>query len=212
MARSLRPSRPALVAVAGGLALVVLLVALTLGLGGPGPGRGLGPFRRGDTEPTGAAVVVRVVDGDTLVVDVGGRHEDVRLIGIDTPETVAPERPVECFGAEASDRLAELLPAGTAIRLERDVEPRDRYDRLLAYVFRSDDGLFVNLSQVEGGFAEAREYPPNTARRPELDAAERSARAAGAGLWGTCGDADTPVATAPPGGGGPVGEAAPGDG
>jgi micrococcal nuclease len=209
MARSLRPSRPALVVGAVGLALVVLLVALTFGLGGAA---GFGPFRRGGTDPAGAAVVVRVVDGDTLVVDVGGHEEDVRLIGIDTPETVAPERPVECFGAEASERLAELLPAGTAVRLERDVEPRDRYDRLLAYVFRSDDGLFVNLAQVEGGFAEAMEYPPNTARRPELDAAERSARAAGAGLWGTCGDADTPVVPATPGGSDDVGEAAPGDG
>lgn len=212
MARSLRSPRPALVAGALMLALVALLVvASALGLGlGPGPGSG--PFGPGGTEPAGTAVVVRVVDGDTLVADVGGHEEHVRLIGIDTPETLAPDRPVECFGAEASNRLTELLPAGTAIRLERDVEPRDRYDRLLAYVFRSDDGLFVNLAQLEGGYAEAKEYPPNTARRPELDGAERSARAAATGLWGTCGGPDTPVAPGPQVGGGQVGEVAPGGG
>src|SRR3546814_3636658 len=76
-------------------------------------------------------VVVRSVDGDTLVVDVGGSREDVRLIGIDTPESVARDRPVECFGPEAKEHMAELLPAGTAVRLERDVEARDRYGRLL---------------------------------------------------------------------------------
>jgi micrococcal nuclease len=136
---------------------------------------------------------VRVIDGDTLIAEVAGAEERIRLIGIDTPETVAPNRPVECYGAEASHRLDDLLPVGTAIRLERDVEPRDPYDRLLAYVYRADDGLFVNAAQVSGGFAEAREYPPNTARRAELDGAEQAARAAGTGLWGTCGGTDTPV-------------------
>lgn len=209
MARSLRTSRPALVA---GVVLALVALALAAVILGVGRGPGSGPFGRGGTGPAGAAVVVRVVDGDTLVADVGGHEQHVRLIGIDTPETVAPDRPDECFGAEASRRLTELLPPGTAIRLERDVEPRDRYDRLLAYVFRSEDGLFVNLAQVEGGYAEAREYPPNTARRPELDGAERSARAAAAGLWGTCGGPDTPVAPGPPAGGARVGEVAPGGG
>ena len=74
-----------------------------------------------------------------------GRDERVRLIGIDTPETVDPRKPVQCFGKEASDHTKALLPAGTAVRLERDAEARDRYDRLLAYVYRASDGLFVNL-------------------------------------------------------------------
>src|SRR3546814_5335573 len=120
-------------------------------------------------------VVVRSVDGDTLVVDVGGSREDVRLIGIDTPESVARDRPVECFGPEAKEHMAELLPAGTAVRLERDVEARDRYGRLLAYVIRADDELFVNLALVAEGFAETNQYRPNTDRQAELDAAVNEA-------------------------------------
>ncbi|MDP1805001.1 MAG: thermonuclease family protein, partial [Acidimicrobiales bacterium] len=140
----------------------------------------------------GTAVVVRNVDGDTVVVEIDGREEPVRFIGIDTPESVAPDRPVECFGVEAKARTAALLPVGTLVRLERDVEARDRYDRLLAYVIRADDNLFVNLVLVEEGFAEARAFPPNTARQAELDAAEDSARAGDRGLWPVCGGTDAP--------------------
>jgi micrococcal nuclease len=117
----------------------------------------------------------------------------VRLIGIDTPETVAPDRPDECFGAEASRHLADLAPPGTALRLERDVEARDQYDRLLAYVYRARDGLFLNLAQVAGGFAEPLAYPPNVAHRADFERAAREARATGAGLWTACGSADVPV-------------------
>jgi micrococcal nuclease len=140
-----------------------------------------------DTGPPGSATVVYVIDGDTIVARIGGTDERIRLIGIDTPETVAPNRPVECFGPEASARAEELLPAGTAIRLERDVEARDRYDRLLAYVFRADDDLLVNLVLVEEGMAEASSFPPNTARDPDFSAAEARARGTERGLWGACG-------------------------
>jgi micrococcal nuclease len=181
--------------VAGAALVLVLVIA---GLVGPGllglRGR-TGPA--GDGAGAGAATVVRVVDGDTLVVDVGGREERVRLIGIDTPESVAPGRPVECFGAEASHRLAELVPPGTVLRLERDVEPRDVYDRLLAYAFRADDDLFVNLAQVADGYAAAKAYPPNTTRRPDLDAAQRAARTAATGLWGACGGPDVTIGPPP---------------
>jgi micrococcal nuclease len=145
------------------------------------------------TASAGAAVVVRPVDGDTVIVDVGGTEEPVRLIGIDTPESVAQDRPVECFGPEAKARLAELLPPGTAVRLERDAEARDRYDRLLAYVIRADDGRFVNEVLVEEGYAEAAAYPPNLARQAELDAAETRARAAPRGLWPACGSTDVAI-------------------
>ena len=175
-----------------GVALAVLAAAGWLALGMPG----IGPAGDRSGRP-GHATVVRVVDGDTLVVRVGGAHESVRLIGIDTPETVAPGRPVECYGAEASDHLEALTPAGTDVRLERDVEARDVYDRLLAYVYRADDGLFVNRAQVEGGYAEAKDYPPNSAHRTELQQVQATARAGGAGLWGVCGSAD--VAVGPPG-------------
>jgi micrococcal nuclease len=176
-----------------GMALAVLAAAAWLVLGMPGLGRS-GRDRAGQP---GHATVVRVVDGDTLVVRVGGAEESVRLIGIDTPETVAPGRPVECYGAEASDHLKALTPAGTDVRLERDVEARDVYDRLLAYVYRAGDGLFVNRAQVEGGYAEAKDYPPNSAHRAELQQVQATARAGGTGLWGACGSAD--VAIGPPG-------------
>jgi len=147
--------------------------------------------------PAGTGTVVRPVDGDTLVVEVAGAREDVRLIGIDTPESVAHDRPVECFGPEAKARMAELLPRGTLVRLERDVEARDRFDRLLAYVHRASDDLFVNRSLVEDGYAEANDYPPNTARQGELDRAEDDARAAGLGLWPACGGTDVPIGPPP---------------
>jgi micrococcal nuclease len=155
----------------------------------------------------GGATVVRVVDGDTVVVAVGGAEESVRLIGIDTPESVARDRPNECFGAEASTRLADLLPTGTVVRLTRDVEPRDVYDRLLAYVQRDADDLFVNLAQVADGYAEASDYPPNSTYRDDFAQAEQAARRAGLGLWSACGSADVPLdptapvpTTAPDGG------------
>jgi micrococcal nuclease len=188
-------SRRALV---GAAVLILALAAAWLAAGGGlAPLTGLAALgRNGDAPepPPGQATIVRVVDGDTLVVALAGREEPVRLIGIDTPETVAPDRPVECFGAEASDRLGALAPSGTTVRLERDVEARDRYDRLLAYVYRADDDLFLNEAQVAGGFAEASEYPPNTARRDQLARAERGARERRLGLWAACGGPDVPVA------------------
>ena len=140
------------------------------------------------TEP-GAGQVVRVVDGDTLDVALAGVEERVRLIGIDTPETSDPRSPVECFGEEASRHLAALVPPGTAVRLERDVEARDRYGRLLAYLHRASDGLFVNQAMARAGMAAAVTYPPNEARTDEVVAATAEARAAGRGLWGACGGA-----------------------
>jgi micrococcal nuclease len=116
----------------------------------------------------GRATVLAVIDGDTIVVDIGGAHETLRLLGIDTPETVAPDRPVECFGPEASRRTRAVLPEGTAVRLERDVEARDRYDRLLAYVHREADDLFVNEHLVARGFASVLSIAPNRAYASRL--------------------------------------------
>jgi micrococcal nuclease len=158
----------------------------------PAPGRA-----RASGHPPGSARVVRVVDGDTVLVDLAGSTVTVRLIGIDTPETVSPRRPVECFGPEASARLRQLLPPGTPIRLWRDLEPRDRYDRVLAYVQRRPDDLLVNADQVRSGRAIAKAFPPNTALRAMLEQAEDRARSAGLGLWGRCGGADVPESPAP---------------
>ncbi len=144
------------------------------------------------------ATVVTVIDGDTLVAEIDGREEHVRLLGIDTPETVDPDGPVECFGAEASARLADLVPEGTPVQLVLDVEPRDRYDRLLAHVFRSADGLFVNLSLVTDGYADILVIEPNGAYSTTFAAAVEAARSSGLGLWGACGTADLPIDSAPP--------------
>ena len=165
-------------------ALVALLVAL---VGAVLSDRAGEPASAGRSE---APVVVRVVDGDTLVgavPDVG--EEKVRLIGIDTSESVDPRRPVECFGKEASARLAALLPEGTEVRLERDVEGRDRFGRLLAYVYRAGDGTFVNLALAEEGYAQPLSIPPNVAYAPRFTAAAAAARDARRGLWSACPDA-----------------------
>jgi micrococcal nuclease len=159
--------------------VLVLVVRTRLDEGADGEGGGA----------DGRASVVRVVDGDTVEVRVGDRDETVRLIGIDTPETVDPRSPMECFGEEASARTKALLPEGTEVRLVADVEPRDQYDRLLAYVYR-DDGTFVNLALVEDGYASVLTYPPNVAHAGEFTAAAARARDEGRGLWSTCGGPD----------------------
>ncbi|MPY93090.1 MAG: thermonuclease [Acidimicrobiia bacterium] len=131
------------------------------------------------------ATVQRIVDGDTLVLRLGDRDDRVRLIGIDTPETKKPDSPVECFGPEAADRLASLAPPGAEVRLLRDVEERDDYDRLLAYLFLPD-GDFVNLRMVAEGYATTLRIEPNVTFAPELGTAESAASRAGLGLWGAC--------------------------
>lgn len=138
-------------------------------------------------------VVDRVVDGDTIVVDFGTVTERVRLIGIDAPESVAPNQPVHCYGAEASEALHDLLPAGTDVRVERDVEARDRYDRLLLYVYRADDDLFVNHWLVVNGYAESHSYRPNTTHQADFDRARDAARASAIGLWGRCDGPEQPL-------------------
>jgi micrococcal nuclease len=133
--------------------------------------------------PSETTTVTRVVDGDTIRIDGG---ELVRLVGIDTPEADGPYRDEECFGASASRRTAALLPEGTEVRLVFDVERRDRYDRLLAYVFRVSDDRFVNASLVRDGFANALTIPPNVRYADRFRRLERAARDAGRGLWGAC--------------------------
>lgn len=142
---------------------------------------------RGDDAPPGAATISRVIDGDTVELRIGRRTETARLLGVDTPETVKPGAPVDCFGPEASARTKQLLPPGTAVRLSRDVEARDRFDRLLVYVVRESDDLFVNRSLVADGYARTLSIAPNDAHRSDLAEAEADARDARRGLWGRCG-------------------------
>ena len=130
--------------------------------------------------------MARVVDGDTIRVRIKGREERVRLVGIDTPESVKPGTPVQCFALAASARTKALLPKGSAVRLVRDVEERDRYGRLLAYVYRARDDLFVNLALVREGYAVVLTVPPNVAHTGEFVAAAGDAREHGRGLWSRC--------------------------
>jgi micrococcal nuclease len=134
----------------------------------------------------GEARVVRVVDGDTIRVLLGGREERVRYIGIDTPESVKPDTPVQCYAERASAANAALV-AGRRVRLVGDVERRDRYGRLLAYVYREPDGAFVNAALVRGGFARTLTIAPNVAHAADFAGLARGARRAGRGLWGACG-------------------------
>jgi micrococcal nuclease len=139
--------------------------------------------------PEGAtpAVVVGLVDGDTVDLDLAGfGRERVRLIGIDTPETKKPNSPVECFGPEAAAQLAALIPVGTDVRLLRDAEVRDQFGRLLGYVFRASDGLFVNLAMVADGYADQLSIAPNTTFAGEISRLVSEARREGRGLWSAC--------------------------
>jgi micrococcal nuclease len=127
--------------------------------------------------------VADVVDGDTIRVDGGAL---VRLIGIDTPEVSGPYRDEECFGREASRRTTALIPRGTQVRLVFDVERRDRYDRLLAYVYRVSDGVFVNASLVRDGYAGTLTVPPNVRYADRFRRLQREARENQRGLWKAC--------------------------
>jgi micrococcal nuclease len=128
---------------------------------------------------------VKVVDGDTIHVQVGDRREKVRYIGVDTPETKHPTKGVQCFGQKASEFNASLV-AGERVRLVRDVEERDRYGRLLAYVYRVRDGLFVNAELARLGYAQPLSIPPDVRFADRFAALAREAREQGRGLWSAC--------------------------
>ena len=129
------------------------------------------------------ALVTRVVDGDTIEVRLGGREEDARLIGVDTPETVKPGTPVQCFGPRASHFTKRLL-AGRRVRLVFGVERRDVYGRLLAYVYLGR--RFVNPILVRRGIARSLTIPPNDRFAPLFRRLELGAARDGRGLWGAC--------------------------
>jgi micrococcal nuclease len=146
-------------------------------------------WARGSGPPPTHGTVYRVVDGDTVIVRSGSRTLDVRLLGIDTPETVDPHRPVGCYGHEASAYTKHLL-TGRPVRLVYDRQLHDVYHRWLAYVYleRPDrPELFVNARLVAAGYARTLSIPPNTAHAAELAALERRAALAGRGLWSACG-------------------------
>lgn len=164
-------------------ALLLILAAGAAGLALAGGGGDAG--RDADGRPGGGtARVLRVVDGDTIVVGrAGGRTDTVRYIGIDTPESVKPDTPVQCY-AKAASHENERLVAGRTVRLVVGAEPRDRYGRLLAYVYA--DGALVNARLLAGGFARTLTIPPNDRFANRFSVLQMRARRAGRGLWGAC--------------------------
>lgn len=128
--------------------------------------------------------VTKVVDGDTIRVLMSNKSTTIRLIGINTPETVDPRRGVECFGMEASHKMKELLE-GRKVRLVPDPSQsdRDKYDRLLRYVYR-DDGVFINKQMIAEGFAYEYTYDTPYRFQKEFKREQTSAQNKGVGLWG----------------------------
>jgi micrococcal nuclease len=127
--------------------------------------------------------VLKVTDGDTFHVRFRGQDERVRLIGVDTPEVDWYGGDAECYGVQAGLYARHRL-TGATVRLDFDVETRDRYGRLLAYVFVRDE--FFNATLVTLGYATADPVEPDTRRAAQLSQAESEAREAGRGLWGAC--------------------------
>ncbi|MFO8010440.1 MAG: thermonuclease family protein [Dehalococcoidia bacterium] len=125
-------------------------------------------------------LVTRVVDGDTIEIEGG---EMVRYIGIDTPEIEGPYTSLECFGQEASEMNRQLVE-GKRVSLAADVENRDKYGRLLRYVYVDD--LMVNAELVRLGYAHAVSYPPNTRYVEMFSQLEHQAREKNRGLWNAC--------------------------
>lgn len=134
---------------------------------------------------TGDTVQVkRVIDGDTIELATG---QKVRYIGVDTPETVDPRRPVGCFGKEASN-VNKSLVNGKPVRLEKDISETDKYSRLLRYVYvQTDQGeLFVNDYLARQGYAMVKTYPPDVKYEAQFLQAQQEARENNRGLWAKC--------------------------
>jgi micrococcal nuclease len=161
--------------------LLALLAAATMASCSSGPGT---PASTGSDTPGGTVVTVsEVTDGDTFHASYLGKEERVRLIGVNTPEVPWYGGKGECYGVEAGLYARSRLD-GEGVQLEFDQGLRDRYGRILAYVYVGDE-LF-NLTLVSLGYATADPVPPDTRMAAEFSSAEAQARAAGLGLWSAC--------------------------
>jgi micrococcal nuclease len=181
------PGRPA--PRVAGIGLLALLAMVVLVLAGCRPDRAprlaTSPAERATWPAVPAdaiaAKVERVVDGDTFMAAIAGRNERIRLIGVDTPETVDPDRPVQPYGKEASNFAKHMLN-GRTVRLVGDVEARDRYGRLLAYVWLPD-GTFWNALLAAEGYAQLITIPPDVTYAGLFRRLVDEARSANRGLW-----------------------------
>lgn len=153
-------------------------------VGSPGPVGSFGPLA-----PVERGRVVRVADGDTVTVEIGGERERVRYVGVDAPEVAnaGSGSPAEC-GADAATAANRALVEGVELVLERDATDRDRFGRLLRHPWIVVDGewRYVSEELVRSGAIEARTFEPDTLHDERLDRAEREARDAAAGIWGSC--------------------------
>lgn len=166
-------------------AFAVWIVATQQPAATPDAGPGVPAVESGIPAPADAQqmTVVDITDGDTLRLrDGSGAIENVRLVGIDTPEVYPVS---ECFGDEAESELLRLAPIDSTLLVAADLDAFDDYDRLLLYLWNGD-GTFINLALVEGGFAEAIRVAPNDRHFDDLLAAEEAAAGADRGMWGSC--------------------------
>lgn len=168
------------------LSLIVLIITLTVWFG---QNRGWfgGLQQATETYQPGLYTVTRYVDGDTIDVDMNGRTETIRFIGVDTPETHKPNTPVQCYGPEAAAYTRQLIAAsGGKVRLSSDPYStnRDRYDRLLRYIYLPD-GTLVEEKLIVNGYGFYYPYFPFS-KSEKFQQAEKQAMAAHAGLWGRC--------------------------
>lgn len=151
--------------------------------------KGLGEGTPSSLESSSQSVrVTKVFDGDTIEVEINGQKAKVRYIGIDTPETVDPRRPVGCFGKEASLENKNLV-LGKFVTLEKDISETDKFGRILRYVYLKLDNesvLLVNDYLVRMGFAKVSTYPPDVKFSQSFKEAESEAREGKKGLWGKC--------------------------
>jgi micrococcal nuclease len=166
-----------------GLALVALLAVAVqhtdlLG-GGDSAGLDVAPGQRL------AARVIRVVDGDTIVVRTRGRVAKVRYIGMDTPESVKPDTPVQCYAKAASHRNSQLV-SGHDVTLVVGAEPHDRYGRLLAYVYVAPTGGMVNATLLREGYARTLTIAPNDRLAAQFAELQKEAQSAPRGIWSHC--------------------------
>ncbi|OGM76145.1 hypothetical protein A2188_01645 [Candidatus Woesebacteria bacterium RIFOXYA1_FULL_43_9] len=167
----------------GGLALAILIFTSKVLNTPPSPTATLKPEVKSENVENSPnpsitiAKVVNVVDGDTFKIESG---ETVRMIGIDTPETVHPSKPVQCYGKEASLKTEELIE-GKEIKLEKDISEKDKYNRLLRYVYVGD--VFLNEYLVREGYAVSSSYPPDIKYQDKFVEAQKRAREENKGLW-----------------------------
>ncbi|TSC66199.1 MAG: nuclease [Microgenomates group bacterium Gr01-1014_80] len=173
-----------------------VIVAVVLGssiLFGLNPGKQSPKPLPSPTSPTvniegEKALVTKVIDGDTIKVSMVGKEVTVRILGVDTPETVDLRKSVQCFGKEASHETKKLLD-GQQVILQKDVSDKDKYDRLLRYVFLplgDGDTLFISDYLIREGYAHTLTIPPDVKYADQFLRAQRQAREAKKGLWGKC--------------------------